>query len=172
MKMILHFPSKEKDSLKTHPDCNKRIALLSDSLQSVAGIGKKFLVDENLFNQLKKDFFIEMTEQCYRDKNLSRNLYYSLLLLQSENTSVAVYSVSRCLNQVYDLQKEHQLGSKIDTENKAYPEEYNLLLRMLGRLRLDEIANLNYNFCKQYEMAMKGYAAFEKELKKAQTSKQ
>ncbi|MGZ5222425.1 MAG: M48 family metallopeptidase, partial [Chitinophagaceae bacterium] len=163
---------KEKDSLKTHPDCDKRIALLSDSLQAVAGTGKKFMVDEQLFNQLKKDFFIEMAEQCYRDKNLSRNLYYSLLLLQSENMPVAVYSVARCLNQIYDLQKDHQLGQKLDTENKSYPEEYNLLLRMLGRLRLDEIADLNYHFGKQYEMTMKGYSAFEKELKKAQISKQ
>jgi hypothetical protein len=164
---------KERDSLKTHPDCNKRIALLSDSLESVAGTGEKFLVDEKIFNQLKKDFFIEMTEQCYRDKNLSRNLYYSLLLLQSEQyTPVAVYSVTRCLNQVYDYQKNHQLGTKIDTENKAFPEEYNLLLRMLGRLRLEEIASLNYHFCKKYEPAMQGYADFDKELKKAQSLKQ
>lgn len=164
---------KEKDSLKTHPDCDKRIALLSDSLQAVAGMGKKFLVDEKVFYQLKRDFFIEMTEQCYRDKNLSRNLYYSLLLLQSEeNIPVAVYSVSRCLNQIYDYQKDHKLGSRIDTENKAYPEEYNILLHMLDRLRLDEIANLNYQFCRQYEVTMKGYAGFEKELKKAQISKQ
>lgn len=163
---------KEKDSLKTHPDCDRRIALLSDSLETVAGTGKKFLVDEKVFAQLKKDFFIEMTEQCYRDKNLSRNLYYSLMLLQSENTPIAVYSVSRCLNQIYDLQKNHQLGSKVDAENKTYPEEYNMLLRMLGRLRLDEIANLNYHFCKQYEMIMKDYMAFEKEFKKAENLKQ
>src|SRR5258706_13514024 len=35
---------KEKDSLKTHPDCSKRILLVSDSL-SKAPAGKKFLVD-------------------------------------------------------------------------------------------------------------------------------
>lgn len=163
----------EKDSLKTHPDCTKRISLLNDSLKAISVSGDKFLVNEKLFNQLKKDFFIEMTEQCFRDKNLSRNLYYSLLSLQSqENIPVAVYSVSRCLNQIYDYQKDHKLGSKIDTENKAYSDEYNSLLRMLGRLRLDEIASLNYNFCKQYASPMKGYEGFEKEMSKAQKLKQ
>ena len=158
---------KEKDSLKTHPDCAKRISLLNDSIQT--GLtGKKFLVNEELFRQLKKDFFVEMTEQCYREKNLSRNLYYSLLLLQAkENTPLAVYSIARGLNQVYEYQKNHQLGSKVDKENKAYPEEYNQLLRMLEQLRLDEIANLSYRFCKQYEPLMKDYAGFEKEMNKA-----
>lgn len=165
--------SKEKDSLKTHPDCTKRISLLTDSLQAISVKGERFLVSEKLFKQLKKDFFIEMTEQCYRDKNLSRNLYYSLLLLQSqENIPVAVYSVSRCLNQIYDYQKDHKLGSKIDTENKSYPEEYNNLLRMLGRLRLDEIANLNYNFCRQYVLQMKGYEGFEEQMNKAKKLKE
>ena len=157
---------KEKDSLKTHPDCNKRISLLNDSIQTVL-TGKKFLVNEGLFRQLKKDFFIEMTEQCYREKNLSRNLYYSLLLLQAqENTPLAVYSIARGLNQVYEYQKKHQLGSKIDAESKTYPEEYNQLLRMLDQLRLDEIANVNYHFCKQYESVMKDYAGFNEEVNK------
>jgi Peptidase family M48 len=156
----------EKDSLKTHPDCTKRISLLHDSIQT--GLtGKKFLVNEATFKQLKKDFFIEMTEQCYREKNLTRNLYYSLLLLQAkENIPVAVYSIARGLNQVYEYQKNHQLGSKIDKESKTYPEEYNQLLRMMEQLRLDEIANLNYHFCKQYEPEMKGYAGFDEEMNK------
>ena len=76
-----------------------------------------------------------MTEQCYRDNNLSRNLYYNLFLLQaSENTPVAVYSIARCLNDIYDSQKNHTLGSRIDTESKGYPEGYNLLLRMLNQI--------------------------------------
>ncbi|MEP7376638.1 MAG: M48 family metalloprotease [Chitinophagaceae bacterium] len=157
---------KEKDSLKTHPDCTQRISLLNDSIQAIPA-GKKFLVNEELFRQLKKNFFIEMTEQCFRDKNLGRNLYYSLLLLQvQENTPLAVYSVARGLNRIYEYQKNHQLGTKIDAVSKSYPDEYNQLLRMLDQLRLDEIANVNYYFCKQYESLMKGYAGFDEEMNK------
>ncbi len=163
---------KEKDSLKTHPDCSKRILGLIDSVQGIKSIGKKFLVDENFFNELKKDFFIEMAEQCYRVDNLSRNLYYCLLLLQeNENIPVAVYSVARCLNQLYENQKKHKLGLMIDSENKTYSSDYNLLLRMLSRLRLDEITSLNYHFCKQYYEQVKGYAGFRDEIKKIQEQK-
>ena len=68
---------------------------------------------------------------------------------------------------IYDYQRNHQLGSKIDKETKAFPEEYNQLLRMLDRLRLEEIANVNYHFCRQYEPLMKGFAEFEEEMNKA-----
>ena len=163
---------KENDSLKTHPDCAKRIALLHDSLVTAFPGGKNFLVNEEMFKQLKKDFFIEMTEQCYRDNNLSRNLYYNLLLLQAnESTPLAVYSIARCLNEIYDSQKNHKLGSRIDTESKGYPEGYNLLLRMLNQIRLDEIASVNYHFCKQYETEMKNYAGFREEMNKTQNRK-
>ncbi|HKB45040.1 MAG TPA: M48 family metallopeptidase [Chitinophagaceae bacterium] len=158
---------KEKDSLKTHPDCILRVSLLEDSLRIATG-GQQFLVDEKEFNQLKKDFFIEITEECYKEKKLSRNLYYSLLLLQAgENIPLAVYSVARCLNQVYENQKNHSVGNLINTESRTYPENYNVLLRMLSRLRLDEIATLNYYFCQQYQSQMKGYAGFGEEMNKA-----
>ncbi len=165
------FSKKEKDSLKTHPDCAKRILFLNDSIQSAPG--KKFLVNEKLFNQLKKDFFLEITEECYRENNLSRNLYYNLLLLQAqENAPVAIYSIARCLNQLFDNQKNHKLGLTVDIEGKGYPEEYNLLLRMLGRLRLDEIASLNYYFCNQRLPEMKDYPGFGEEMNKAKKRKE
>jgi Zn-dependent protease with chaperone function len=163
---------KEKDSLKTHPDCSKRILALNDSVQSIKTEGKGFLVDENLFNKLKKDFFTEMTEQCYRNDNLSRNLYYSLLMVQAnENIPVAVYSVARCLNKIYENQKNHSLGEMISSEDRKYATDYNLLLRMLSRLRLDEITSLNYHFCKRYYEQMKGYPEFKEEIKKLQSQK-
>lgn len=157
----------ERDSLKTHPDCSKRISLLTDSLIRIGSSGRKFLFDSNIFNKLKKDFIIEITEQCYNTGNLSRNLYYSLLLLQAkQDTPMAVYSVARCLNQLYEDQKNHKLGLKIDAENKKYSADYNLLLRMLHRLRLDEIAMLNLSFCKLHYQQMKAYPVFAEEIKK------
>jgi Zn-dependent protease with chaperone function len=163
---------KEKDSLKTHPDCTKRISLLSDMLPSAAP-GKKYLVNEKLFNQLKKDFFVEISEECFREKNLSRNLYYSLMMLEEKkDVSLAVFSIARCLNLVYEHQKKHNLGEMVSTETKGYPADYNLLLRMLSRLRLEEIGNINYWFCNQQAPGMKGYPDFETELNKAKRYKE
>ena len=164
---------KEKDSLKTHPDCSKRIALLNDSLQAATPSGKKFLVNESLFNQLKRDFLVEITEQCYRDRNLSRNLYYSIMMLEAkENIPMATYSIARCLNLVYESQKKHSLGEMVSSETRGYPEDYNLLLRMISRWRLEDVASLSYWFCSQQLSVMKGYADFEEELNKARKIKE
>lgn len=154
---------KEKDSLKTHPDCSRRIALLEDSMAAIKG--KNFLVDEKMFRKLKTDFVAEITENCFEGGNLGRNLYYSLQLLQDEKYKpLAVVSVMRCLNTLYSKQKEHKLGLAVDAESRYYPEDYNLLLRMLTRVRLDEIAALSYHFGLSYQSEMKNNEDFEKEL--------
>jgi Zn-dependent protease with chaperone function len=160
----------ERDSLRTHPDCEMRIRLLRDSVAHAAE-GKKFLVSESKFTQLKKEFRAEIAEQEFRNDNLARNLYDGLLLLQNnEQVPLAIYSVARDLNILYQRQKEHRLGD-IDKEGRSYPADYNLLLRMIDRLKLDEIAELNYNFCRRYESVMTGYAAFQAEWKKAQKNR-
>lgn len=161
----------EKDSLKTHPDCEKRIFLLQDSVAHIV-TGKKFLVNEVLFNRLKKIFIVEMTEQQFRDNNLTRNMYYCLLMLQGgENIPFAVYSIARDLNLAYEKQKAHRLGTMTDKETRGYRADYNLLLRMVDRLRLEELADLNYYFCTRYKDQLSGYAGFEEEMKKAQKYK-
>jgi hypothetical protein len=158
---------REKDSMKTHPDCTIRISQLLDSINKIAS-GKKFLVDESFFQKLKKDFFPEITEQEFRNDNLTRNLYYSLLMLQNgDNMSMAVYSIARDLNLLFQRQKDHKLGD-IEKEGRNYPADYNLLLRMVDRLKLDEIATINYYFCKRYESQMTAYDGFADEKRKAQ----
>ncbi|MCG2613709.1 M48 family metallopeptidase [Terrimonas sp. NA20] len=163
---------KRTDSLKTHPDCRLRIEMLQDSIAQTAGAGTSFVVDRNIFHKLKTEFHYEIAEQCYRDEQLSRNLYYNLLLLQSpQYRRTAVFSIARCLNLIYDKQKDHKAGLAIEKETPGYPAEYNLLLRMLDRLRLEEIANINYHFCSYYAAEMKDYPGFVKEGQKAQVRK-
>jgi hypothetical protein len=162
---------KEQDSLKTHPDCIRRIADLKDSVSAVSP-GKSFMVSQEIFTLFKNDFFAEITEECYRDELLSRNLYYSLLLMQDANKkTLGIYSVARCLNEIYDAQKAHKLGSKLELEDKKYSGDYNLFLRMLSRIRLEELANLNYYFCNTYQSLMKNYPGFDKEILKAGIAK-
>jgi len=159
--------AKEKDSLKTHPDCDKRIDLLRESVQSTTA-GKFFITDESYFNQLKKDFLVEITEQLFKSNALSRNLYLSLQMLQQqENLQFAIFSVARCLNMLYEAQKNHWLGKATVKENREYTNDYNLLLRMIDRLKLDEIADLSYSFCRYYQVLMEGYEGFDNEFKKA-----
>jgi hypothetical protein len=157
---------KEKDSLKTHPDCTRRIALLADRANSIDG--KEFLVNEPLFNRLKQEFIPEMMEEIYKGGNVSFNLYLALQMLQDEKFKpLAIYSIARDLNRIYKSQKQHELGLIVDSENRRYDEEYNQLLLMLSRVRLNEIADLNLHFCTFYLEQMKGYEGFEEQFKQA-----
>ncbi|HMK18987.1 MAG TPA: M48 family metalloprotease [Chitinophagaceae bacterium] len=158
---------KERDSLKTHPDCAARISHLEDSILK-ARQGEKFIVNKTLFGQLKKDFFVELAEQQFKSNNLSRNLYYSLQMLQKgENTSYAMFAIARGLNFMYENQKNHKLGIITEKETRGYPTDYNILLRMLDRLKLEEIANINYNFCMEHKAEMSIYEGFNDEFNKA-----
>jgi hypothetical protein len=160
----------ERDSLKTHPDCAKRISLLVDSASMING--KEFQIDQKLFMQLKADFIPELIEEVYNSGNISFNLYLSLQMLQEgKHLPLAIYSVARDLNLLYKYQKEHQLGLIVDSEDRRFDEKYNLLIRMIYRLRLNEIAELSASFCSFYQEQMKGYDLFDKEMKLAQQNK-
>jgi Zn-dependent protease with chaperone function len=157
----------EEDSLKTHPDCRKRIELLHKNKIIISG--NNFLVNESYFQKLQIDFLVEITEACYENNNLSRNLYYSLQMIQ-ENRFVpyAVFSTARSLNKMYEEQKNHRLGLQVDTENNAFPDDYNLLLRLLSRIRLHELGLLILHFCATHTDMMKSYTDFQKEYTIAQ----
>ena len=149
--------AKEVDSFKTHPDCVVRIATLKDSVSS-HNAGKNFLVDENYFQKLKEELLLEMIEHTYQSDNLSRNLYYNLQLLQQQKQSnLAAYFIVRDLNKLYEQQKKHKAGLLVDTENKFYAEDYNQLLRLLNRIRLDELAQMTRAFCNRYLSSLKDF---------------
>lgn len=161
----------EKDSLRTHPDCSKRISMLAPLIAG-GGRNQAYVVDSVLFGQLKERFSIEIIEQLFHDESYSLNLYFSLgLLQQGSNRPYALYSIARVLNAIYDAQINHRLGKVTDKEARGNAPDYNLLCRMLDRLRLSELADLTYHFCRNYESVMSDYAGFQQEYLKAQKNK-
>ena len=144
--------------------------MLGDSASAVKGAA--FLVNQNLFAQLKEEFVPEMLEQIYRDGNISFHFYTALRMLQDgRQMPLVIYSIARDLNRVYKGQKAHELGFMVDSESRFYDEEYNELLRMMYRWRLSEIADLAVSFCNYYEGQMKGYEGFEEEMAQAKRNK-
>jgi hypothetical protein len=156
--------AKEIDSFKTHPDCSVRIAALKDSVAAKTG-GNTFLVDENYFQKLKEELLLEMIEHTYQSDNVSRNIYYNLLLLQQQKqTNLAAYLIARDLNKLYEQQKNHKAGLLLDTENKFYSKDYNELLRFLTRIRLDEMAQVTKAFCNRYLLPLKEFQPVAEQL--------
>jgi Zn-dependent protease with chaperone function len=161
----------EKDSLRTHPDCLQRIELLKDSIGNM-GKGAHFLVQEQLFHKLKTDFIVEMAEQQYKNNNLGLHLYMCLQLLQKkEYEAYAAFSVVRCFNRLYEHQKKHSLGLVADKESRVYPKDYNALLRMIDKLRLEELASLAYHFGKKYAGQLSAFNDFVVQMRVAEKLK-
>ena len=157
--------SSDRDSLKTHPDCSQRIKFLEDSIKNIPS-GSQFLVSKQVFNKLRSDLFLEMTEQQFRENNLTRNLYYNLQLLQNGlHVENAVHGILRSLNVLYKSQKEHTIGLHTEKEARGLPEDYNLLLRMIDRLKLGELGTIAYLFGQKYQSEMSGNALFAEESK-------
>jgi hypothetical protein len=161
----------ERDSLKTHPDCTKRIALLKEEVNKMPH-GKDFADGDRAFYKLKRRFVVEITDHLFDRNNYSRHLYYCLTLLKDTAFEpYAVYATARVLNRLFDAQKDHTLGKFTEKENRGYPEDYNLLLRMLDRVRLQELSELNYYFCLRYKDFMASYDGFSAEMEKARVNK-
>ena len=163
---------KEKDSLRTHPDCNKRIAAIRPLISGQKG-NEQFLVDSAYFFQLQKRFSLEIIEQLYREENFTLYLYYALGLLQSkQERPYAVYSIARALNSLYYAQLNHRIGLVTDKESRTQSSDYNLICRMVDRLRLHELAEFNYHVCKNFQSEMTDFTEFQKEFHQSQKNYQ
>jgi Zn-dependent protease with chaperone function len=156
----------EGDSLKTHPDCKKRIDVLTGRVQQYAKAGtRKFIVSEPLFQKLIAGFDLELIEYCLQTKQLSRALHFSLAMLPLFPDNAYLHAtVGHCLNRIYTAQKTHELGKVTELPNPAFDEKYNKLLLLIQNLRLPEIAALSYYFLKQNENRFASDAGFVKAL--------
>jgi hypothetical protein len=154
----------EEDSLKTHPDCSNRIAVLKDRVARYAQPGMRpFVVDEARFKQLKTGFDFEVVEYSFQSRQFSRSLYYALQGLRTYPSDPYLATmVGKCLNELYAHQKRYELGKVVDLPNPRFSEEYNSLLRMVQNLRLQEVAALSYHFLKQRETALANNPEFQK----------
>jgi Zn-dependent protease with chaperone function len=145
------------DSLKTHPDCQERIDLLSLMVkQYQKANSKKFLVDEKQFNRLKHSFDYEVLNYEYESGEVSRCLFHTLQMLQClPGDPYLMGMVGKCLNRMYSAQVNHELGKIVDLPNPSYDAQYNNLLRLIQNLRLTELGSIAYHYLKWNQVAGK-----------------
>lgn len=166
---VLEKDSVLEDSLKTHPDCRKRIALLEPV---VAGLGtgntQANVISKEKFDSLKHIFNYEIIEYAYRNDNYTKSLYYTLSLLQqSPNDAYLVTQTGKVLNSCYEAQKQHILGKKIELPSPGQAPGYNLLLQFVQNLYLEDFAAISYHFMAGRQAQCSSYQPFNTELKKS-----
>lgn len=154
--------TKEKDSLKTHPDCALRIARLTNNVKQYRKQpARNFIVSEQSFHSLKKRFDYETIQYCFDADMVSRALYFTLQMLPHHPDDAYLNTmVGQCLNKLYTAQKAHQLGKITDLPNMTFTDRYNGLTQMIQNLRLQELAALSYYFLKEKETLLASYEPF------------
>jgi hypothetical protein len=140
------------DSLKTHPDCQKRITLLAALTKSWSQpAARNFAVDSFQFSSLQNRFRYEAIEYSYQSKNYTSSLFLTLELLASHaNDPWLITEVGMSLNGMNNAQKKHTLSKGIDLPAPYFQENYNLLLQFIQNLYPDEMIAVNYYFLKKH----------------------
>lgn len=137
------------DSLKTHPDCKKRIALTANQLQKVkAAASSNFLQPENIFDNLQKRSEFEMVEGLYQMEAYGRCLFRTLVLLQQYPDEAYLNAMAvKCIFQIHTYQKNHELRHVLDLPAPDNDPEYDRFLRFINQFRLKDLAQTGYYFC-------------------------
>lgn len=143
----------EDDSLKTHPDCPVRIQKLQDAVQKFSKKEtKKFIISKDYFEELKTRFDFEILNYCFETKKVSTCLYYALQMTAAFPRNVYLHTlIGKCFNTLYTYQKNHELGKVTDLPGAVHSSEYNLLLRLIQNLRLQEMAAICYHYLLQFQ---------------------
>jgi len=119
--------------------------------------------DSISFHQLQQTFDFEIVNYNYLSGNLSRSLYYSMQMLQSyPGNAYLITNIGRCFNKMYTAQKNHVLGTVVDAPSPVTEKKYNAFLQFLQRLKLPDIASINYYFLTPYATRLSSNADFNK----------
>lgn len=158
------------DSLKTHPDCQVRIKLLTPEVEKIQSLNRQiFIQGEDQFARLQTLFQFEIINSCFAAKKISRCLFNSIKLMERYPSNPYLVTVTGdCFSEMYKMQKDHRLYTVADLPSPYREKKYNRLLEFLNQLSLTDMSSLGYYFLKQHADKLSGNTAFVKVLQKSE----
>jgi hypothetical protein len=143
----------DEDSLKTHPDCAKRIAALAPRLEDYQSRGKSVNPQgEAAFHRLAMTCTFERVPAHFFLDNVGKCLYQTLLLLRRyPRNTYLLGQVGMCLNLLYNAQKNHELGKYAAFPDQEFNPQYNQVLTLLQNIRLSDLGKLSYHFLQGHQ---------------------
>ena len=160
---ILQWDETVADSLKTHPDCQKRIQILEPHIQQYATTIKVLNpVNADKFNELTHRFKYEIIEHSFVSDNYTKSLLHTIELLKEYPADpYLVTQVGKIFNGLYNAQAKHTLSKVIDLPAPYFEPNYNLLLQFIQNLYKEDFAAIGFHFLNQYAAQMENYPAFK-----------
>jgi len=156
------------DSLKTHPDCKKRIEIIKPILERYKQkYSQKSFVNVNLFTQLQTQLQLENISYYVEKKYGTTALYYCLKAIDKNpknSNPFLITTIGSLFNDFYNSQKKHQLNRIAAMPSPEYNSSLNLVLQFIQNLDLNDYVNIGYNFLKKYQPQFQQYPVFVKAL--------
>ncbi len=138
-----------EDSLKTHPDCPKRIALTQQQLEHLGehAEGQGFLQPENVFLKLQDWSQYVVLEGLYDRGEYGRALFRSLVLLTEYPDDPLLNALTiKSLYEICQYQRSHELRLVLDLPNPDYSKAYNQYLKFINQFRVSDLVRMTYHF--------------------------
>lgn len=139
------------DSLKTHPDCDQRIRMVTPMMSGQIA-GKLFLIDSQYFRSVQKTMEMEAAGFAFSSGNLSRALYYGLhLSVKYPSESFPYLLNGQCMNALYIAMKNHQMRLFSEMPGLQAESGYDDFMHFLDKLRIQDMAALSYYYHLRYQ---------------------
>ncbi len=140
----------DADSLKTHPECAQRIALLQSWAHSNPQ-KMTFLQPQVEFEALKSAAKFERIHNVLFFENYGKCLFLATHLLQQHpHNTYLLGIIGQCWHKLYQAQEKHKFGKYVDLPNASDIYAYNQLLLILNNLRLGEIGKIGFHYLNQH----------------------
>ncbi len=128
------------DSLRTHPDCDKRIAFINNMMKKVVP-SKAVANDVVLYERIRWAAAVEMIHAYYNYEYYDYALFNALGYLQ-QNPSDDFLKTSATLSTtaIYEAMKDHELPDCISNYSEDNIPSFNDFLFMINSIRLSDLA--------------------------------
>ena len=134
------------DSLRTHPDCDVRISLLTKTF-NIKSISQK--IESGTYEVSKKEIDKEYVFGLYFIEEYGKSLYHSLLKYKQDLGDTYYRNmIYENLVKLREYRMNYTLNKYLETENPNFSEGYNQFLNFIRNLRKNELNELILNFTK------------------------
>lgn len=137
------------DSLKTHPDCSKRLAAMQQMLDATGWNEANFnMLSADSFLLMQRNALFERVDSWYRLGQYDHALFEALRLMdQHPEHPFGYVQAGKILQDLCIAYSRFELSGRVHTPSTTlYSENFNELLRMMQRLSLDEMIRLTTAF--------------------------
>ncbi|MEE9408073.1 MAG: M48 family metallopeptidase [Polaribacter sp.] len=135
-----------KDSLKTHPDIEERIAVFKSKI--LGAVSK----ENTSFKEIKEFAKYQQINSLLDFNQVDIAVYFLLKEIQSKKAKPQTFvQLSSAIRKLYELKLKHQFGKYVPQNNPFTKEEnINNIRQFLHNLELKEIRKIGYFYCEKY----------------------